>query len=343
MRTRSTALAALVTTAALVLTACGGSSDPLSSSTSTTSTSSSSASTSASSTSADSSEASSPAATSSSSESSASGSEASGGTVKIGSANFPESSLLAEIYAGALEAKGVTVEKTLNIGNREAYYKALQDGSIDLIPEYSGALLSFVDKEATAVSAADVYAALPGVLSADGLEVLEPSEAQDNDSLVVTQETATQYNLKTIADLAPVAGELVLGAAPEFETRADGIPGLQKNYGVTFKTFTALDAGGTLSLNALKGGQVDVTDLFTTDPSIAANGFVTLEDPKNNFRAQQILPLVRSSLAGETADALNAVSAKLTTENLTELLVRVYSNEAADVVAKDWLTQNGLG
>ena len=139
-----------------------------------------------------------------------------------------------------------------------------------------------------------------------------------------------------------MAGELTLGAAAEFETRADGVPGLQKNYGVTFKSFTALDPGGPLSVNALKGGQVDVTDIFTTDPSIAANNWVVLEDPKNNFRAQQILPLVRSSFAGETAETLNAVSAKLTTENLTELLVRVYSNEASDVVAKDWLTQNGL-
>ena len=340
MRTRSTALAALVSAAALVLTACGGSSDPLSSGSSTT------AATSATS-------ASSAAPSASSSESSATGTTesstatssaapAAGGTVKIGSANFPESAPPAEIYAGALEAKGVTVEKTLNIGNREAYYKALQDGSIDLIPEYSGALLSYKDKAATAVSAEDVYAALPAAIEADGLEVLEPSEAQDNDSLVVTQETASQYNLKSIADLAPVAGELTLGAAAEFETRADGVPGLQKNYGVTFKSFTALDPGGPLSVNALKGGQVDVTDIFTTDPSIAANNWVVLEDPKNNFRAQQILPLVRSTLAGETADALNAVSAKLTTENLTELLVRVYSNEPAETVAADWLSQNGL-
>ncbi|MEP6981302.1 MAG: ABC transporter substrate-binding protein [Nakamurella sp.] len=334
MKIRTTAFAALVTAAGLVLTACGGSSDPLSSSSSST------AATTA--TSSSSSSGSSTGESSGSSSAGATAGSSAGGTVKIGSANFPESTLLAEIYAAALEAKGVTVEKTLNIGNREAYYKALKDGSIDLIPEYSGALLSFVDKQATAVTAADVYAALPAALSGDGLEVLEPSQAQDNDSLVVTQDTATKYNLKTIADLAPVAGQLTLGAAPEFETRTDGVPGLTKNYGVTFGTFTALDAGGTLSLNALKGGQVDVTDLFTTDPGISANGFVTLEDPKDNFRAQQIVPLVRSSIAAETADALNPVSAKLTTENLTELLVRVYSNEAPDVVAKDWLSKNGL-
>ncbi len=339
MRTRSTALAALVSAAALVLTACGGSSDPLSTGSSTTS---SSPTSSASSTSS-SSDATSAGGGAGATGSTSSGSEASGGgTVKIGSANFQESALLAEIYAAALEAKGVTVEKTLNIGNREAYYKALQDGSIDLIPEYSGALLSYKDKAATAVSAEDVYAARPAVVEPDGLQVLEPSQAEDNDSLVVTQETASKYNLKSIADLAPVAGELTLGAAAEFETRADGVPGLQKNYGVTFKSFTALDPGGPLSINALKSGQVDVTDIFTTDPSISANNWVQLEDPKNNFRAQQILPLVRASLAGEVSDTLNAVSAKLTTENLTESLVRVYSNEPAETVAKDWLTQNGL-
>ena len=338
MRTRSTALAALVSAAALVLTACGGSSDPLSSGSSTTSSTSSSSASGATSSSGESSTGAGTAESSSSSSGSGSG----GGTVKIGSANFQESALLAEIYAAALEAKGVTVEKTLNIGNREAYYKALQDGSIDLIPEYSGALLSYKDKAATATSAEDVYAALPAVVEPDGLQVLQPSEAEDNDSLVVTQDTASKYNLKTIADLAPVAGELTLGAAAEFETRADGVPGLQKNYGVTFKSFTALDPGGPLSINALKSGQVDVTDIFTTDPSISANGWVQLEDPKNNFRAQQILPLVRASLAGEVSETLNAVSAKLTTENLTSSLVRVYSNEPAETVAKDWLTENGL-
>ena len=336
MRTRSTALAAIVTAAALIVTACGGSSDPLSSTPATTSSTSSTSVSSAPS----SADTASTDATESSTESSGSGAAA--GTITIGSANFPESALLAEIYAAALEADGLTVEKKLNIGNREAYYRALQDGSIDLIPEYSGALLSYLDKEATAVSAEDVYAALPAAVESDGLAVLEPSEAEDNDSLVVTRETAEKYSLTTIADLAPVAGELTLGAAPEFETRADGIPGLAENYGVTFGSFTALDPGGPLSVNALKGGQVDVTDIFTTDPSIAANDWVVLEDPKNNFRAQQILPLVRDSLVDQTADALNAVSAKLTTDNLTEMLVRVYSNEPAEAVAMDWLTQNSL-
>ncbi len=333
MNTRTTALGALAAAAALVLAACGGSTDPLTSTASTTATSS---------TSSESASASTSASLGSTSADPSATAATSAGTIKIGSANFPESTLLAEIYAAALESKGLTVEKTLNIGNREAYYKAMQDGSINLIPEYSGNLLAHVDKTATAVSAEDVYAALPAVLAPDGLEVLKASEAQDSDSLTVTKETAEKYNLTSIADLAPVAGELTLGGPPEMETRADGVPGLKETYGVTFKSFTTLDAGGTLSVNALKGGQVDVTDLFTTDPSIEANGFVVLEDPKSNFRAQQVVPLVTSAVAGETAEALNAVSAKLTTANLTEMLVRVYSNEAPDVVAKDWLTQNGL-
>jgi osmoprotectant transport system substrate-binding protein len=265
------------------------------------------------------------------------------GPIKIGSAGFQESALVAEIYAAALEAKGIQVQKTLNIGQREAYYAGMKDGSIDLIPEYTGNLLLFVDPTATQTSAADIYAALPAALAPDKLVVLDQSQAEDKDALVVTKDTAEKYNLKSIADLAAVACELTFGGPPEFQTRSYGIPGLQKNYGVIFKDVQALDTGGTLSLNGLKNGQVDVTDLFTTDPGIEANGFVVLEDPKNNFAAQIITPLISAAKAtDDVTAALNAVSAKLTTAELIPLLVRVYSNEGADVVAKDWLTTNGL-
>jgi osmoprotectant transport system substrate-binding protein len=365
MKSKKTALAALVAAAGLVLSACGSSS-PLGTSSTSTTTTATSATTSTSggsgsgSSSAEGSCDTSGAATSTgaSSSGSASSSAASSsaaasslpaagptatGPIKIGSAGFQESALVAEIYAGALTAKGIKVEKTLNIGEREAYYKGMQDGSINLIPEYTGNLLLFKDTNATATSAADVYAALPAVLAPDKLLVLDQSKAEDKDSLNVTKETAAKYNLKTIADLAKVACNLTFGGPQNFATRSYGIPGLEKNYGLKFKEVTALDVGGTLSVQGLLNGQVDVTDLFTTDPSIAKNGFVTLEDPKNNFAAQIITPLIAASVAtDDVKSALNAVSAKLTTDNLITALIRVYSNESAEVVAKDWLTQNGL-
>ena len=140
-------------------------------------------------------------------------------TIVVGSANFPENVLLANIYAEALKAKGVKVSTKLNIGSREVYIPALQDGSIDLIPEYTGNLLQYFDKTATAVSPDDVYAALPAALPT-GLAVLDKSAAEDKDAIVVTKETAAKYKLTSIADLAPVAGKLTFGGPPEMKTRS---------------------------------------------------------------------------------------------------------------------------
>ncbi|HEV2887622.1 MAG TPA: ABC transporter substrate-binding protein [Jatrophihabitans sp.] len=271
------------------------------------------------------------------------GSTAPTDTIVVGSANFQENVVLANIYAGALKAKGVKVTTKLNIGSRETYIPAVKDGSIDLIPEYSGVLLQYFDKNATAVSATDVYAALQQA-TPEPLTVLTQSAAEDKDAIVVTKETAAKYNLKSIADLAAVADKLTLGAPPEFQTRADGIPGLQKTYGVKFKTFKKLDAGGPLTQNALKNGQIDAGDIFTTDPLIAENGWVVLEDPKNLYTAQNVLPLINSKKASQTVkSALDAVSAKLTTDDLVKLNEQVsVQKQNAETVAQKWLSDAGL-
>jgi osmoprotectant transport system substrate-binding protein len=141
-----------------------------------------------------------------------------------------------------------------------------------------------------------------------------------------------------------IAANLVLGGPPEFQTRTDGIPGLDKVYGVTFGSFKKLDAGGPLTINALKNGQIDAADIFTTDPSIAANDFVVLEDPKNLYAAQNVLPLINETKATDGVKAtLNAVSAQLTTEDLIDLNEKVI-NEQQDpaAVAKAWLADKGL-
>src|ERR1700712_970633 len=247
------------------------------------------------------------------------GSTAPTDTIVVGSANFQENVVLADIYAGALKAKGVKVSTKLNIGSRETYIPALKDGSIDLIPEYSGVLLQYFDKAATAVSETDVYAALQKA-APQPLTVLTQSAAEDKDAIVVTKETAAKYNLKSIADLTAVASKLTLGAPPEFQTRADGIPGLQKTYSVKFKTFKKLDAGDPLTENALKNGQIDAGDIFTTDPLIAKNGWVVLEDPKNLYTAQNVVPVINSKTGSANVKAaLDAVSAKLTTDDLVKL------------------------
>ena len=265
------------------------------------------------------------------------------GSIVVGSANFPENQLLAEIYAGALEAKGVKVSKKLNIGSREVYIPALQQGAIDLIPEYTGVLSQYFNKNAKATDADGVYnelkAALPSTLT-----VLDKSAAEDKDAVVVTKDTANKYHLKSIADLQPHAKDLTLGGPPEWKTRPTGVPGLKKLYNLDFKSFRALDTGGPLTVQALKNGQVDAADLFTTDPSIAANSFVILDDPKHLFAAQNVVPLVTKAKVTDTiSSALNGVSAKLDTATLGELVKEVVVDKKdADTVAKEFLTKNSL-
>lgn len=292
--TRTTALAAALLTG-LTLSACGSSGDPLDTS---------------------------PGGGDDAAPSSAAG----GGAVTVGSANFPENVLLAEIYAAALTEAGLDVDTRLNIGNRETYIQGLEDGSIDLIPEYTGNLTQYFNPEAEATDPEGVYAELQEVLP-EGLTVLEKSDAEDKDSLVVTQETAEEYDLESIPDLEPVASELVIGGPPEFEERDFGLPGLERVYGLTFSSFRPLAAGSNLTAQSLVNGQVDAANIFSTDPSIVENDFVVLEDPESLFAAQNVVPLVSEDVVtDELTEALNEVSAELDTEELTDLLARVVTD-----------------
>ena len=276
--------------------------------------------------------------------SSSSDSGAAAGSITVGSADFPESALLAEIYAGALEAKGVTVTKKLNIGAREAYIPALQDGSIDLIPEYTGVLAQYFNKDATATDPDGVYTELKAAVP-DTLTVLDKSAAEDKDALVMKKSRADELGVKSIADLKGKAQDLTVGGPPEWKTRLTGIPGFKKIYGLEFKQFRPLDAGGPLTLAALKNGQIDAGDMFTTDPSIAENDLVALEDPENMYASQNVVPLITKSKSNPTIEgALNAVSAKLDTPTLSALLKEVVSDKKdPDAVAKEFLSKNSLG
>jgi osmoprotectant transport system substrate-binding protein len=260
----------------------------------------------------------------------------------VGSANFPENVLLAEIYAGALEGAGVEAETRPNIGARETYIQGVQDGSIDLIPEYTGNLRLYFDESAAGTDPEEVYDELVAALP-DDLTVLEYAEAQDKDAVVVTRETAEEYSLTSIADLADVAGELTLGGPPEWKTRQTGVPGLKDVYGVTFGDFIELPPGRP-TLDALLQERVDAGNLFTTDPSVKAEQLVALEDPESLFAAQNIVPLIRSdAVTGDVEQALNAVSAALDTDTLGELVSRVViDKEDAEDVAEEFLAEENL-
>jgi osmoprotectant transport system substrate-binding protein len=264
-------------------------------------------------------------------------------TIVVGSANFQENVVLADIYAGALKAKGVKVSTKLNIGSRETYIPGLEDGSIDLIPEYSGVLLQYFDKTATQVSSADVYTALQSKVPAK-LTVLAQATAEDKDAVVVTKETAAKYKLTSIADLTAVEKSITLGGPPEWPKRPTGLPGLKKLYNFVPKSYKSLDAGGPLTINALKKGTIQAGDVFSTDPNIPANGWVELTDPKNLFAAQNVVPLITKAKAtANVTAALNGVSAKLTTPVLADLVKQVVLDKKdPETVANSFLSSNGL-
>lgn len=265
-------------------------------------------------------------------------------TIKIGSADFPENRLLAEIYAQTLESKGLTVERNFGIGSREVYFPGLADGSIHLVPDYTGVLLQYINPQASETAPDAVYRALQAQVPAT-LTVLARSEAENKDAVVVTAETAQRLGARSIADLSPVCGELVFGGPSQFQTRPDGLPGIAQTYGCTFREFRALDTGGPLTVTALQDGTVQAANLFTTDPTISDQGFVVLADPANNFAAQNIVPLITKAKATpEVTAALNAVSAKLTTAGLIELNRQLNAPDKPNVatVAKQWLTTQGL-
>jgi osmoprotectant transport system substrate-binding protein len=268
----------------------------------------------------------------------------SAGSVTVGSADFPENTLLADIYGDAMSAKGVKVSKKLNIGERGVYMTALKDGSIGFVPEYTGSILAYLDQSASAKTPSDVYKALQSAAGSQGLVPLQYAAAQDSDTITVTKATAQKDHLNSIADLKPVAGNLTFGAPAQFKTRPDGIPALKSVYGVTFGTFTTLSASGTATVTALKNGTIDAGDIFSTDPSILQNGFVSLKDTKSMFAAQNIVPLFSQKvLTQPMKDACDAVSAKLDTTTLAKLVAKVAGGADPDTVAKGWLKKENLG
>lgn len=263
------------------------------------------------------------------------------GSVIIGAADFPESELLADLYAGAMKARGVHVHVHADIGERAAYFAALKDGSIGAVPEYSGAVLDYLSPANTARSRQDIYHRLRAAAGGQQLTVTACAPAQDADT--VTGATARKYRLKNIGDLKAVAHQLKLGAPAPTQTLPYGLPALKKVYGVHFGQFVPLAPTGAITQSALRNGTVDAADIFSTGPVIRRYGFVSLKDPEHIFPAENVVPLFRRDvLTRPMADACDAVSAKLTTTTLAELDSRVVNGAGPAAVATAWLTANGL-
>jgi osmoprotectant transport system substrate-binding protein len=266
-------------------------------------------------------------------------------SVVVGSANFPESELLAEIYTLALQDKGVKVTQKLNIGAREVYYPEVVKGAVSIIPEYNGALLfTSVDPSSTATTTSEVNAALTAKLPSS-TEILASAPAQDKDSVTVTAATASRYHLASISDLSKYASQMVMGGPPEFKTRHEGIVGLASVYGLHFKSFQPLDEAGPITFAALQNNRVQAADVFTTTPQIVTNHWVVLSDPKNLFAAQNVTPLVyKKAMDSKITSTLNAVDADLTTTALLQMDTALSVQHASySAVAGGFLKAMGLG
>ena len=269
--------------------------------------------------------------------------------ITVGSFDFPESVLLAEIYGGALAAAKFPVRILPNLGPREVVDPALANGLVELVPEYAGSALEFfsLGRLSATSDAEAANRALTGSVAGRGLVPASPAPAQDANAIVVTAATAARYGLRSIADLARLAPGLMFGGPPECPGRAYCLPGLKRVYGLRFKTFTPLDAGGPLTLQALEEGDIGVALLFTTDPDIPARHLVVLADDRGLQPAENITPVVRRDVIARYGPnllaALNTVSALLDTGTLRALDARVeLAGQDPRLVAGRWLRAHGL-
>jgi len=265
--------------------------------------------------------------------------------VSMGAFNFPESLILAEVYAQALREGGVPTTAISQLTGREGTFPALESGVIDFLPEYNGNALDFItDAEITATDPETITERLRAELEDLGLVVLDSSPAENRDELVVTAETAEEHGLETVSDLEPIAEQLTVGGPVEFAERNTGLRGLQEVYGIEFGEFVQTDAGGPETVSALQEGRIDVARLFSTDPLIEENDWVVLTEDQPFSLPNSITPIVRADvLTDEMAAIINAVSAALTTEDLVEFNRRhTLRNDSASQIARDFLEANGL-
>jgi osmoprotectant transport system substrate-binding protein len=265
--------------------------------------------------------------------------------IVIGAQDFGESRILAEIYSQCLAAAGFTVSIQELGGFRDLEVAAFESGDINFGPEYAASMLEFLNEQAGEASAdvEETVELLNERLAEIDLVALEASEAVDTNAFVVTQETSDELSLTAISDLEGQTG-LTLGAPADCETNAFCLPGLEEVYGVDLSDgFTALETGAIA--DALDAGEIDIALLFSTDSRIATNEWVLLEDDESMLAADNILPVLTTELndVEGLADVVNAVSAELTTENVTEMNRRFdVDREDADVVAGDFLADAGL-
>jgi osmoprotectant transport system substrate-binding protein len=267
-------------------------------------------------------------------------------TIVIGSVNFTEANIVADLYGDVLKHAGYSVQIKLNLGTRTEVVPALEHGAIDIEPDYAGSLLLYLNPKAgaTANQITTAVPALKKLLGPKGATVLNASNALDTNVFAVTQATAKKYHLTTLSSLKPYASKLVLGGPPECPTYALCEPGLEKVYGLHFKSFVSTDESGPISVAALKDGRAQVVEFFSSDGNIVENHFVQLIDNKHLQAADYVIPVIRTTFdVTGVANAINGLSAKLTTAQLSQLNIDVnVHHESATTAAANWAKSEGL-
>ena len=271
------------------------------------------------------------------------------GTIAIGAYGFTENLVLAEIYGAVLEDAGYEVEIVPDIASRELMTPGLIQGHLDLVPEYQGTMLRFLTQGVAPASldADETHDRLVAAFARRGVDVLAYAPGENKNEFAVTSETATEFNLERISDLAPVASELVLGGPPECPERPFCQLGLERIYGLRFGNFVALDSGGPYTMEALKGGEIDVGLVFTTEPSLAQHGLTLLEDDRALQPSENIVPVIRHEvterIGPETTAALDRVTELLTDAELRSLNERAQSPDSqVSELAARWLEEQGV-
>lgn len=268
-------------------------------------------------------------------------------SITVASFNFSESVLLGEIYATALAGAGFRVDRQLALGAREIVQPALEQGMVDLVPEYVGSALSFLDPDAPKEADAEpARAALQRAYAGRGVVVGAPSGAQDQNGFVVLRETADALGLESLGDLAPIAGDLTFGGPPECPRRPLCLPGLAEVYEVEFGAVEALDSGGPLTVAALRSGRIDVGLLFTTGGNLGDGALVLLEDDLGLQPAEHVVPVVRAAVLDRHGEdvlrVIEEVQERLDVATLIALNHRLDRGEAPADVAAGWLAATGL-
>jgi osmoprotectant transport system substrate-binding protein len=265
--------------------------------------------------------------------------------VTIGDKNFPEENILGELYAQALRAKGYKITLKPNVGSSEIIYKAFTSGRIQMYPEYTGVFLSAVAEQTKLPkSAIEAYTQAKAFAETKGATMLQYTPFFDSDALATLPSYASEHKLKSVADLKPLGKKAILGGAPEFATRFEGVKGLEQEYGLkmTFKPIAI-----ELSYKALESKQVNVQDVFTTDGQLLGGKFKVLEDPKHVFGFQNVAPIVKQSVLDEEgpefAATVNKVSALLSIPAIQQMNKAVtIEKQSATSVAQQFLKANGL-